>query len=167
MAAAGAIISGVGAIAGIAFQAKAAKAQERAMEAQQKMQELADARARRRLLRETAIARGTAVNLASNLGAMGGSAVAGGLGGLMNQQMAQLGFQQQTLDLSRYITQQNIAQSRALSMGSAVEALGGLFKNFRGLPGSTVQTAYRSPNFLNSFSLFPQQQIPQAARAGY
>lgn len=130
MAVVGTIASVAGTIGGLAMQAKAAKASERALRAQQKAQELADARARRRLLRETLIARGETVNLGANLGATGSTSLVAGLSGLTNQQQAQLGYQQTTLDISRFITKQNIAQSRFNTMASAFEGVGDLFGSF-------------------------------------
>lgn len=127
MAAAGALI---GTVFGIAMQAKSAKAQQKAMRAQQKAQELADARERRKLLRQTAIARGETLNIGAALGATGSTALAGGLSGLVNQQQAQLGFQQTTLDISKYITKQNIAQSRYDTIGSIGSTVGDIFSSF-------------------------------------
>lgn len=130
MAAVGTIAAVAGTIGSLAMQSKAAKASEKAMKAQQKAQELADARARRRLLRETAMARGETVNLGANLGALNSSSLAGGLSGLTNQQQAQLGFQQTTLDVSKFITQQNIAQSRFNTMASLFSGVGDMFGSF-------------------------------------
>jgi hypothetical protein len=142
MAAVGALVLGV---ASFAMQAKSAKAQEKAMKAQQRAQELADARDRRKLLRQTAIARGETLNFGANLGAMGGTALAGGLSGLVNQQQAQLGFQQTTLDISKYITQQNIRSSQAMTTASMFSGLSdGLTSYFKSLPGSTVKSPYTS-----------------------
>ena len=132
-------------VASFAMQAKSAKAQEKAMKAQQRAQELADARDRRKLLRQTAIARGETLNFGANLGAMGGTALAGGLSGLVNQQQAQLGFQQTTLDISKYITQQNIRSSQAMTTASMFSGLSDGFSSFtKSLPGSTVKSPYTS-----------------------
>ena len=129
-------------VGSFAMQAKSAKAQERAQKAQQRAQELADARERRKLLRQSAIARGETLNFGANLGAMGGTALAGGLSGLVNQQQSQLGFQQTTLDISKYITQQNIRSSRALTTASLFSGLNDAFGSFaKSLPGSTVQSS--------------------------
>jgi argininosuccinate lyase len=148
MAVVGAIIAGAGAIFGVAMQMKAQKANEKAQKAQQRAQELADLRARRRLLRESAQVRGETVNTAANYGAMNSSAIYGGLSGLTNQAQSQLGFQQTTLDLSKYITKQNIAMARYDTLGSAVSSVSSMFKNFKGLPNSTVRSGYQgvSPN---------------------
>lgn len=142
----------VGAVVGIGLgvlsysqQRKSAQAQEKAMKAQQRAQELADARARRQLLRQTAIARGETLNIGANLGAMGGTALAGGMSGLVNQQQAQLGFQQSTLDISKYITQQNIKSANAMSSASMFSTLGDTFGSFfKSLPKGTTTSNYTS-----------------------
>lgn len=160
MAAVGALVLGA---ASFAMQAKSARAQERAMKAQQKAQELADARARRQLLRSSTIARGEAVNLGANLGALDSSSLIGGLSGLINQQQAQLGFQQTTLDISKYITGQNINSSRYLTLASMFDSFSSFFK---GLPGST--TGPRSPYApVSGLPTAPIFAPNQAARAGF
>ena len=126
-------------------QKKAADAQAKALKLQQRAQELADARARRKLLRETAIARGETVNFGAAYGALGSSALAGGLSGLTNQQQAQLGFQQTTGDISRAITRQNIIASNATSMSSALTGAGDVFSAFfKSLPQGSVSSPYKS-----------------------
>lgn len=150
----GTLLSVAGAVAGVAMQAKAAKAQQRAMRAQQRAQELADARDRRRLLRQTAIARGETVNIGAALGATGSSSLVAGLSGLTNQQQAQLGFQQTTLDLSRYITNQNIAQSRFNTLGSMFSTAGDIFGSFsKSNQVASVNSPYTS---MFNFNLTPR-----------
>lgn len=132
-------------VAGFLQQRKAAKSQERAMKAQQKAQELADARARRQLLRQSAIARGETLNFGASLGALGGTALAGGLSGLTNQQQAQLGFQQSTLDISKYITQQNIRSSQALTNASMFSGMNDIFQSFfKSMPTGGTGSSYKS-----------------------
>lgn len=158
MAGVGSLVNlGMG-ILGLSQQRKAAKAQERAMRASQKAQELADARDRRKLLRQTSITRGEALNFGANLGAMGGSALAGGLSGITNQQQAQLGFQQTTLDISKYITRQNIRASQAMTTAS-------LFGGLGEVAGSTVRSSPYRPVTMTSFT--PQITTPQVSRAGF
>lgn len=150
MAAAGTLISGIGTVFGLAMQSKAAKAQEKAMKAQQRAQELADARARRRLLRETAMARGETVNLGANLGATDSSSLIAGLSGLTNQQQAQLGFQQTTLDISKFITKQNIAQSRYNTMASLFSSVGDMFGDFARSNRSTAAPTSSYPRLFGN-----------------
>ena len=80
---------------------KAASAQKQAVKAQQKQQELADMRERRRLLRSQQIAAGQATNMAASIGGLGGSSLAGGLSGLSNQVQSQLGYQAQSSALAK------------------------------------------------------------------
>ena len=95
----------VGAVIGVGATMKSMKAQEQAAEAQlkamkeqQKMQMMADARERRKMLREAAIARGQTVNIASQIcggqGKFSGSSLMTGLSGLQSQTLSGLGFQQ-------------------------------------------------------------------------
>lgn len=161
MAAVGALVLGV---ASFAMQRKAAKSQEKAMREQQRLQELADARERRKLIRSSAIARGETVNLGATLGALGSSSLMGGLSGLTNQQQAQLGFQQTSMDVSRYITGQNISSSRYLSMASMFDTFGSLFK---GIPGSTTGPRSPYPSLSGLISTNAPGYDNQAARAGY
>lgn len=95
----------VGAVAGIgaaskslSLQKKAMKAQQKAAEEQLRLQKMADLRERRRMLREAAIAKGQVVNVAAQIGGgqgkYMGSSIISGLGGLQNQVLSGLGFQQ-------------------------------------------------------------------------
>lgn len=90
----------VGAVIGIGsslfsmgMQRKAMKEQEKAMKEQRALQRAADARERRQLLRQQAIAAGQTVNVAAQVGGMGSTALTGGLAGLQNQVSSSLGFQ--------------------------------------------------------------------------
>lgn len=97
-AAVGAIIgAGVSLYTGM----KSASLQKKAMKVQQKQQELADARERRRLLRQQQIAAGQAVNVAANVGGLDSSSLAGGLSGLSNQVASQVGYQAQQSALAK------------------------------------------------------------------
>lgn len=135
------MVAAVGAVVGIYGQLKSASAQKKAMREQQKAQELADARERRKLLRATAIQRGTATNVAASIGGLGSTALTGGLSGLQNQAQSQLGFQETTLGINKYITKQNIAASNWSTFGS----LGSAFSGFgSGQQSSTPSSPYGS-----------------------
>lgn len=125
----GAAVGALGAAFSVFSQLKAQKAQKRAMQQQQKAQEVADARERRKLLRSSAIARGQTINTAASIGGLGSSGLTGGLMGLQNQAQSQLGFQQTTLDISKAITNQNIAANKFMTMASFGEALSGFGKS--------------------------------------
>lgn len=94
----GAVI-GIGAsLFGMAQQRKAMKEQEKAMKEQRNLQRAADARERRQMLRQQAIARGQTVNVAAQIGGgqggTSGSGLTGGLYGLQGQTLSALGFQE-------------------------------------------------------------------------
>ena len=97
--------AGVGAIIGAGVSLftglKSASLQKKAMKTQQKQQELADARERRRLLRQSQIAAGQSVNFAANIGGLGSSGLEGGLMGLSNQVSSQVAYQAQSSALAK------------------------------------------------------------------
>ena len=97
VAAIGALISAGSTIFGMVQQNKAVEAQKDAAREQRAQQMAADARERRRMLRESAIARGQTVNVASQVGAGQGptasSSLIGGLSGLQNQVLSATAFQ--------------------------------------------------------------------------
>lgn len=97
-AAAGAVIGIGSSLFGMAQQKKAMKEQQKAMKEQRALQRAADARERRQLLRQQAIARGQTVNVAAQIGGgqgpTMGTGVIGGLAGLESQTMSSIGFQQ-------------------------------------------------------------------------
>ena len=108
--------------AGIAIQffaqRKEAKAGRKAAKLSQRAAALEAGRARRRVIRETRIARGTALNIAGQTGAGEGSGLAGGLSGLASQAGANLGFSAQTEAIGRSITKFGIQASKARSLGA-------------------------------------------------
>lgn len=94
----------IGIGASIFFGMKSLSAQRKAIRAQQKQQELADLREKRRLLRQQQIIAGETVNVAANIGGMGSSSLVAGLSGLTNQVQSQLGYQAQSSALSQQAT---------------------------------------------------------------
>ena len=82
---------------GMVQQGKAVEAQKDAAREQRALQMAADARERRRMLREQAIARGQTVNVAAQVGAGQGptssTSLTGGLSGLQNQVLSATAFQ--------------------------------------------------------------------------
>ena len=132
--AAGAVI-GIGAsVFGMYSQQKAMEEQQKSMKEQRRLQRAADERERRQLLRSQAIAAGQTVNVAAQIGGMGGTGLTGGLSGLQNQVLSTLGFQQMS---ARSINKQqgflnNAAQYQTqASIAEGVGALGS------GLMGTT------------------------------
>lgn len=97
VAAIGALVSAGASIFGMAQQSKAMEAQKEAAKEQRNLQMAADAKERRRMLREQAIAKGQTVNVAAQVGAGQGptasTALTGGLSGLNNQVLSAAAFQ--------------------------------------------------------------------------
>ena len=117
-----AVTATVGTVASISQQQKAARAQ-----AQQ--QQLQSRRSQRQAVREAQIRRAQTLATAQAAGAMGGSAVGGGLSSLSSQLGGTLGYASQMSGLSKEIT---MASSRAQTAG-AVASLG--MTAFSGLGG--------------------------------
>lgn len=94
----GGIVGAVGTMKAMKAQEQAMKMQQKAVEEQLKMQKMADARERRKMLREAAIARGQTVNISAQIGGgagqTAGSSLLTGLAGLQSQTLSGLGFQQ-------------------------------------------------------------------------
>ena len=131
------------AVAGLAIQfiaqRKEARAQRKISREQQRAAALEAHRARRRTIREARIARGTALNIAGQVGAGESSGLAGGLSGISAQAGANLGFSGQTEAIGRRITGFGAQASRAASLsaiGGGVASLGGaLFSNRQVISG--------------------------------
>lgn len=135
MAQAAAAVITIGATAfGMYSQQKAMKAQQSAMQEQRRLQRAADERERRQMLRQQAIATGQTVNVAAQIGGLGGTGLTGGLSGLQNQVLSAFGFQNmasRSVDkqqgflnqAARYQTQASIAQGIG-SIGGELASLG-------------------------------------------
>lgn len=132
MATAAAAVIGIGSsVFGMIQQRKAMQEQQKAMKEQRNLQRAADARERRQLLRQQAIARGQTVNVAAQIGGgqggSMGSSVTGGLAGLAGQTLSNIGFQQmasRSVDKQqKYINRAAQYQSNA-SIAEGVGALG-------------------------------------------
>ena len=120
------------AAAGTAIQFRAgqkqAKIAKKSLKEQQKAEALERQRARRRTIREARVARGQALNVASAIGAGGGSGIAGGLSGIASQAGANLGFSSQQEGSSRNLTSLSIRSVSAGQLG----AIGGGIANIGG-----------------------------------
>lgn len=125
----GAVASVVGTVASISASRKAAAAQ-------QKQQQLQRRRSSRQAIREAQIRRSQAIATAQGAGALGSSAVAGGVGSLQSQLGEQMGFSSQYSALSNIVTQQ---KSRA-DMFAGIANFGGQFADFSFLQPKTQAT---------------------------
>lgn len=90
---------------------------------QQRLAALEARRARRRTIREARIARGQALNVASAIGAAGGSGLAGGLSGIASQTGANLGFSLQTENIGQRLTSLSIKSAKAGQLGAISEGV--------------------------------------------
>jgi hypothetical protein len=127
-------------------QNKAMKAQEKAAREQRALQRGADARERRRMLREQAIAGGQTVNVAAQVGAGQGptasTALTGGLSGLQNQVLSATAFQGMSAEsmkrqqaalnqAAKYQTNASIAQGIGSLAPDLANIGSGLFNSMR------------------------------------
>lgn len=120
------ILAGVGAAAGVASVVqsnKAAKAQQRGVEAQRQQAQSQANRSRRQAIRQNLIARAQMRNQATAAGVSGGSGFSGGLSSATSQFGANLGFSGVQQGLQNNIFQ---AQSQAIGYQGRASALGSL-----------------------------------------
>ena len=109
------------------------KQQEKATNLQQRSNELATRRSSIQAIREVQMKRASTINEAVSSGAMGGSAVAGGISSLGSQLGSGLGYASQQTGISR-----NIARAgQQAELFGAVAKLGAAGVQKFGLPGST------------------------------
>jgi hypothetical protein len=145
-AAVGLLVSAGAGIFGMVQQNKAMKAQEKAAREQRALQRGADARERRRMLREQAIAGGQTVNVAAQVGAGQGptasTALTGGLSGLQNQVLSATAFQGMSAEsmkrqqaalnqAAKYQTNASIAQGIGSLAPDLANIGSGLFNSMR------------------------------------
>lgn len=138
------VIAAVSAVATVGGTVMAYRQQKKASEAQRKQQQLATDRSNRESIREAQLRRAMAVASASSMGALGGSALAGGLGSLGSQLGSGLGFSSQMSGLSRNIEKYS---SKAQTWG-AIASMGGTVFNAVGGFGAFGQgssTAAKNP----------------------
>lgn len=91
----------IGAIGSLVTGFMSLSAQKKATRAQERQAALADQRERRRLLRQSQIVQGQAINTAASVGALGSSGLEGGVSNVTNQAQSQIAFQNQSLDLTK------------------------------------------------------------------
>lgn len=126
VAAAGLVLTGIG--AGVEFVA--GRKQAKASRKQGRLQELADKaqaqRERRQAIRQARIARGAQANVASQTGASGSSAELGGAASIRSQLDSNIGFSNQLERVGRGITNLELKKSRLGTIGAIGQGLQGL-----------------------------------------
>lgn len=137
----GPVAAVIGAVATVGGTVMQYSAQRKAAKAAQRQQNLSTQRSNRQAIREAQLQRAQAIAAGASMGALGGSALAGGLGSLGSQLGSGLGFSSQMSGLSADIEkfQQRAATWGAVAgMGSSLFQLGG---GFDGLKQATPQKA--------------------------
>lgn len=148
----------IGAVASVGGTVLAYNAQKKAAKAQRAQQDLATTRSNRQAIREAQLARASSIAAAVGMGAMGGSALAGGLSSLGSQLGSGLGFSSQMSGLSAQIEKY---QQRAQTWGAIASMGGSLFQLGGGFDGMNAV-----------FNKQPKQaptppMVSHAARAGF
>ena len=148
---AGAVASAAQGVVGYIAQKKQAKAAKEQNDLQRKQQELATRRQRRSAIREAQIQRAQTQAAAGGAGALGGSAVSGGLGSLTSQLGSGLGYSSQQSGISGDIF--SIQQSNA----AAQSRLGGISSLFGAIgEGASFASSFLTPT-----------KAPTRATSGY
>lgn len=142
----------IGAVTSVAGTVASYSAQRKAGKAAQAQQELATRRSNRQAIREAQLRRAQAFNAAAQMGALGGSAIEGGVGSLGSQLGSGLGFSSQMSGISADI--QKYSQ-RAATWGAVASIGGTMFQLGGGIPGiqSWMDTRNAKPNPAGKFPL--------------
>lgn len=149
----GPVAAVIGAVATVGGTVMQYKAQKKAAAASRRQQDLSTQRSNRQSIREAQLQRAQAVAAGASMGALGGSALAGGLGSLGSQLGSGLGFSSQMSGLSADIEkfQQRAATWGAVAgMGGSLFQLGGGFDGLKeGLKPKTAPTPPMTPQRSN------------------
>ena len=128
----GPVAAVIGAVATVGGTVMQYSAQKKAAKAAQRQQNLSTQRSNRQAIREAQLQRAQAIAAGASMGALGGSALAGGLGSLGAQLGSGLGFSSQMSSLSNDI---NKFQQRAATWGAIAGIGGSLFQAGDGFDG--------------------------------
>lgn len=138
----------IGAVTTVAGTVMSYTAQKKASKAAERQQTLNTQRSNRQAIREAQIRRAQALNSAAQVGATGGSSIAGGVGSLSSQLGSGLGFSSQMTALSSQI---NKYQARAqlwgdvAGLGKMAYQVGGGAKGVKGF--FSKETPTNAANF--------------------
>ena len=155
----GPIAAVIGAVATVGGTVMQYKAQKKAAAASKRQQDLSTQRSNRQSIREAQLQRAQAVAAGASMGALGGSALAGGLGSLGSQLGSGLGFSSQMSGLSADIEK---FQQKAAMWGAVAGMGGSLFQLGGGFDGLKAAMPKRAP----TPPLTPQR-VSHAGRAGF
>jgi len=128
----GPVAAVIGAVATVGGTVMQMSAQKKAAAASKRQQDLSTTRSNRQSIREAQLQRAQAIAAGASMGAIGGSAMAGGLGSLGSQLGSGLGFSSQMSGLSADIEK---FQNRAATWGAVASMGGALFQAGGGFDG--------------------------------
>lgn len=152
----GPVAAVIGAVATVGGTVMQYNAQKKAAKAAQRQQNLSTQRSNRQAIREAQLQRAQAIAAGASMGALGGSALAGGLGSLGAQLGSGLGFSSQMSSLSNDI---NKFQQRASTWGAIAGMGGSLFQAAGGF-GAMGQAFNKQPTKAPIPSMAPVRPKP-------
>lgn len=152
----GPVAAVIGAVATVGGTVMQYSAQKKAAKAAQRQQNLSTQRSNRQAIREAQLQRAQAIAAGASMGALGGSALAGGLGSLGAQLGSGLGFSSQMSSLSNDI---NKFQQRAATWGAIAGIGGSLFQAGDGFDG-LEQAFNKQPTKAPTPSMAPVRPKP-------
>lgn len=155
----GPVAAVIGAVASVGGTVASMSAQKKAAKASKKQQDLSTTRSNRQAIREAQLQRAQTVAAGASMGALGGSALAGGLGSLGSQLGSGLGFSSQMSGLSADIEK---FQNRAATWGAVASMGGSLFQAGGGFDGLRAAMPKKAP----TPDMAPQRNS-HAARIGF
>jgi len=138
----GPVAAVIGAVATVGGTVMQMKAQKKAAAASRRQQDLSTQRSNRQSIREAQLQRAQAVAAGASMGALGGSAPAGGLGSLGSELGSGLGLSSQMSGLSADIEK---FQQRAATWGAVASMGGSLFQLGGGFDGLKAAMPQRAP----------------------
>ena len=146
----GPVAAVIGAVATVGGTIMAYSAQKKAAKAAQRQQELSTQRSNRQSIREAQLKRAQAIAAGASMGALGGSALAGGLGSLGAQLGSGLGFSSQmsslSADINKYSQKAETWGAVASMGGSLFQAAGG-FSAFSGKADTANKAPTATPRY--------------------
>lgn len=135
-----AIVGAVAAVGSAYMTYKQGKAQQKAIRAQQRQADLANARERRMAVRNARIARASIENQAANTGLAGSSAAAASMANVQGRLGENLSFLDQNQQLSQQASAANERAARYGTMAGILGAIGGGAMSIGGYFGRPAPT---------------------------
>lgn len=140
------VLSAVSTVAQMQAQSDAAAAQEREFKASQRRADIQNVRAVRQRIRETRMAQAGMSNVAAQTGAIGGSAVQGGIASAGSQMAGNIGYMAQIAEQNTAIGQAQVDAASAMGDAAIWGAVGGAAKQWQGLKFPVSGAGTQSPS---------------------